>query len=121
MDWNIDKNRPICPQIVEALCVGIANGEWNPHDRLPSVWEIAMAASVNPNTVQRAFESLESDGIVYSVRGSGSFVSEDATRVKTAVQILLAEKTAAYVAQMRALGVTPTQIQQYIKEWKYDE
>lgn len=121
MDFSIDKNRPICPQIVEALCVGIANGKWNPHDRLPSVREIAMTASTNPNTVQRAFESLEADGIVYSVRGSGSFVAEDTALAKAAVQTLIAEKTAAYVAQMRALGVVPAQIQQYIKEWKYDE
>ena len=120
MDWNLDKNRPICPQIAEQLCVRIASGDLHPHDRLPSVRDIAVSAGVNPNTVQRALELLETQGIVYSVRGSGCFVTEDNALAQTAVDRLLAEKTADYFAQMRALGVSPEQIKRYVEEWQYE-
>ena len=120
MDWNLDKDRPICPQIAEQLCVRSANGELHPHDRLPSVRDIAVSAGVNPNTVQRALESLELQGIIYSVRGSGSFVAEDTARAQTAVDALLKEKTAAYFAQMRALGIAPEQVKHYVEEWHYE-
>ena len=76
MDWIIDKNRPICPQISEQLCLEIAKGKFEPFEKLPSVREIAMAAGVNPNTVQRSLDELERSGVIYSVRSSGWFVSE---------------------------------------------
>lgn len=120
MTWTFDKDRPLCPQIAQGLCVEIARGKWCPHDRLPSVREIAVAAGVNPNTVQRALESLETDGIIYSVRGSGSFVAEDVSRAKAAVETLIANKTAAYFAQMEALGVATDETKRYVKEWQYE-
>ena len=77
MEWIIDKGRPICPQICEQLCLRIANGMFAPHEKILSVREIAVAAGVNPNTVQRSLEELERRGILYSVRGSGWFVADD--------------------------------------------
>ena len=71
MRWLIDKERPICPQINEQIAARIALGEFRPADRLASVRDVAVAAGVNPNTVQKAFESLEAEGLIYSVRGSG--------------------------------------------------
>ena len=54
MIWSLDKNRPLCPQICEQICVSIANGTFLPGSRLMSVREMAISAGVNPNTVQRA-------------------------------------------------------------------
>lgn len=117
MEWMLDKGRPLCPQLCAQLCVQIALGEVPPGGRLPSVRETALAAGVNPNTVQHAFESLEQQGIVYSVRGSGWFAAEDTQPAKTALQGLLAEKTAAYFKEMEALGLAPEAVKQYVKEW----
>ena len=65
MSWQLDKNRAICPQICERLCVEIANGTLKPNDKLASVRELAIRAGVNPNTVQKAFEQLEQDELIY--------------------------------------------------------
>ncbi len=121
MGWMLDKNRPLCPQICEQVCVRIALGEFAPGKRLLSVREAAIQAEVNPNTVQRAFEQLEEHGILYSVRGSGWFVAEDVTSAHDTLARIRAQKTAEYFEQMEALGMSPQDIQEFVKEWNRDE
>ena len=118
MSWKLDKTRPICPQICEQICVKIAAGEFKPNERLMSVREVAVLAGVNPNTVQKSFEQLDQKGIIYSVRGSGWFVSAHTETAKDAVEELIVSKTADYFGQMNALGMSSEQTKRYVKEWK---
>ena len=117
MEWRLDKNKPLCPQIGEQLCLRIAVGEFRAGERLLSVREVALAAGVNPNTVQRSFESLEQEGILYSVRGSGWYVAEDISLARAALERIWAEKTAAYVAEMTALGMGLDEIKNFVAVW----
>ncbi|MCQ2436124.1 MAG: GntR family transcriptional regulator [Clostridia bacterium] len=116
MNWNLDKDKPICPQICAAFVIRIAGGEFDPNERLISVRDLAIEAGVNPNTVQKAYEQLESSGIIYSVRGSGWYVGENTETAKRLVTEMIAEKTAMYIRDMRALGVEREEIIKYIKE-----
>lgn len=117
VDWIIDKSRPICPQICEQLCLRIANGMFAPHEKILSVREIAVVAGVNPNTVQRSLEELERRGILYSVRGSGWFVTEDIALAREVLDGILAKKTADYFAAMQILGMDTAAVKEYVKEW----
>ena len=117
MEWNLDKNRALCPQICEQVCVRIALGEFKAGERLLSVREMAVKAGVNPNTVQRAFEHLEGQGILYSLRGSGWYVAEDIMLARDTLEYMRAQKTAAYFEQMAALGMSPQDIERFVKEW----
>jgi len=118
MDWVIDKNRPICPQLCEQLCLRIATGVYAPGEKLLSVRDIAVLAGVNPNTVLRSLEELEQKGILYSVRGSGWYVEEDTAPAKKVFAGILAQKTAAYFAAMEILGMDAGAVKEYVKEWK---
>ena len=118
MEWVIDRNRPICPQLCQQLCLGIAQGRFAPGEKLLSVRDLAVAAGVNPNTVQRSLELLEQQGILYSVRGSGWFVVEDTAAAKAGLAELWAQKTAEYFADMQRLGMDLSTIKDYVKEWK---
>lgn len=102
----------------EQICVKIASGEFKPEQRLMSVREVAVNAGVNPNTVQKSFEQLEAKGIIYSVRGSGWFVSAQTEAAEKEVSELFRSKTADYFGQMNALGMDDGQIKEYVKEWK---
>ncbi len=117
MAWVLDKGRPLGPQICEQVCLEIALGRLKPNERLYSVREAALEAGVNPNTVQRSFELLEQQNILYSVRGSGWYVAQDISAATYALKQLRAEKTAAYFSAMQALGMTPQEIKDYVKEW----
>ncbi len=117
MHWVLDKKRPLCPQICEQVCLHIALGDIAPNERLFSVRDAATAAGVNPNTVQRAFEQLEQQHILYSVRGSGWYVAEDITPARDTLAALHAEKTRDFFDTMHALGMTPEDVKHYVKEW----
>ena len=117
MDWQLDKKRPLCPQICEQICVRIACGTLAPGEKLISVRELAVEAGVNPNTVQHSFEQLEQEGILYSVRGLGWFVDSDISAAKQTLQRLIREKTESYFAAMGALGLNAEETKNYVKEW----
>ncbi|MBE6959714.1 MAG: GntR family transcriptional regulator [Ruminococcaceae bacterium] len=116
MDWKLDKSRPICPQLCELICVAVANGTIVAGEKLLSVREIALAAGVNPNTVQKSFEELERRGVIHSVRGSGWYVNENTNAAAVEVNSLRMQRTRDYLAAMAQLGCDPEQINQYLKE-----
>lgn len=67
----------ICDQIVNGFIRLIAVGVLNTDDAMPSVRSMALKLSVNPNTIQKAYTILEERGVIYSVKGKGSFVAND--------------------------------------------
>ena len=68
--------RPIYEQIVEKFRLLILSGAMEPDSRMPSVRQLAMELSINPNTIQRAYMELEQEGLIYPVKGKGNFVAE---------------------------------------------
>ena len=74
------KQKPIYLQIADRLMEQILQGEPAEDDRMPSVRDVAASMGVNPNTVMRTFEYLQSEEIIYNRRGVGYFVSPDAKK-----------------------------------------
>lgn len=72
MDFN--SNKPIYMQIADYCFDHILRNEWKPAERIPSVRELGVMLQVNPNTVMRAFEYMQSEEIIYPKRGMGYFV-----------------------------------------------
>jgi GntR family transcriptional regulator len=68
--------RPIYEQIVDRLRQLILNGVLNKDEKIPSVRSLAMELSINPNTIQRAYNELERQGCIYTVKGRGNYVSD---------------------------------------------
>ena len=66
--------KPLHEQISFGIKELIINGIFKTDEQLPSVRELSVQLTVNPNTVQRAYKDLEAEGIIYSVRGKGNFV-----------------------------------------------
>ena len=118
--WDIDKSRPICPQIYEQICVGIVNGEFATKEKLYSVRELALLLGVNPNTVQKSYDLLEEKNVIYSVRGSGWYVEEDTSVAKEVVDSLCHKKTEDYLLMMKRLGCDFEKVLSYLKEREGD-
>jgi len=70
---------PIYLQIADAVRAAVAAGVYRPGETLPSLRAMAIEIHVNPNTVQRAYDELEREGLIYSQRGRGLFVAERGT------------------------------------------
>ncbi|MBQ6152290.1 MAG: GntR family transcriptional regulator [Ruminococcus sp.] len=116
MIWVLDKKRPLCPQISEQLCVKIANGDISAGERLMSVRDVALEAGVTPNTVQKSYEQLEQKGVIYSIRGSGWYVSDNTEVARIVLFDLVRSKTESYVKDMRSLGLNNKEILSQIGE-----
>lgn len=76
MELSIDTKSgvPFYRQIIEQIKFGIARGDVEPGDRLPTVRQLAVDLSINPNTVIRAYRELEIEGVLDTQQGSGTFV-----------------------------------------------
>ena len=88
MEWNIQGGRPIYAQLIEQVTLAIVSGVYAPGERLASVRELAMQAGVNPNTMQRALAQMEEQGLLYTQRTAGRFVTEDVSVIRQARQRL---------------------------------
>ena len=106
---NHRDGRPIYEQVRDGLRRLIITGAIPPGDKLPSVRALAGQLAINPNTIQRSYESLEQEGYAYSVPGKGSFAAlpQDVTDQRR--EELLA-KLDAIVQELVYLGMAPAQI-----------
>ena len=104
MQWKIDGSAPIYSQLVEQIKQEIVSGGFPPGQRLPSVRDLATEAGVNPNTMQRALAELERDGLVYSQRTAGRFVTEDRKMIDGVKRSLAQRHIQAFWEAMTRLG-----------------
>ena len=83
-------------QIESGIKQLIINRVWKEGQALPSVRELSVELTINPNTVQRAYKQLEQDGFIYSIKGKGSFVSNASENARETMrnEALLAFKSA---------------------------
>ena len=116
MLWQFNDGAPIYAQLVQQIKVGIVSGVFPPGERLPSVRDLATAAGVNPNTMQRALTELERDGLVYSQRTAGRFVTEDREMINSAKRALAERQIAAFLDAMTRLGYRREEVIEMLRQ-----
>ena len=121
MDWRFRNDLPIYTQLVEKIKLGVLSGELPPGSRLPPVRELAAQAGVNPNTMQRAMQELEREGLVFPQRTAGRFVTEDKNVIDGIRQELAARHIADFFAAMTELGCDRGEILALLEEEKEGE
>ena len=106
MVWTFDSDQPIYTQLVDRIKFAIVSGELKPGDRMSAVRELALEAGVNPNTMQRALQQLEREGLVFAQRSAGRFVTEDTAVIGRVRAALAAQQVKRFRNAMQALGCT---------------
>ena len=106
MVWTFDSDQPIYTQLVDRIKFAIVSGELKPGDRMSAVRELALEAGVNPNTMQRALQQLEREGLVFAQRSAGRFVTEDTAVIGRVRSALAAQQVKRFRDAMQALGCT---------------
>ena len=104
MLWHFNNELPIYSQLVEHIRRAIAAGELEPGARLASVRDLSLEAGVNPNTMQRAMQQLEREGLVNSQRSAGRVVTEDTAVIGRAREKLAGKHVRRYRKEMKGLG-----------------
>lgn len=112
---NYRDSQPIYEQIKDGLRRMIVTGAMKQDEKLPSVRSLAAQLSINPNTIQRAYNELEAEGYIYSVAGKRSFVSDTAD-ADAARRASLTGDLRKLMGELRYLGVTAEEAMTLIKE-----
>ena len=107
--------RPICAQIIDGFREQIATGILQPGDKLPSVRELAQNLAINPNTIQRSYRQLESEGWIVTVPGKGCFVCT-VPSIRQQEKQRLMEIFDSTVAALSHLGVSREELLQRLRE-----
>lgn len=112
---NYKSGVPICDQIVNGFIRMKALRLVESGEQLPSVRQLAMELGVNPNTIQKAYQILESSGIIYTVKGKGSFFSDDEA-ADTAVIMSAKKDFRAAVKTATELGLRENELIEIVTE-----
>ena len=115
LQLNYKSGVPICDQIVNGFIRMKALGLSKGGDQLPSVRQLALELCVNPHTIQKAYQMLESAGVIYSVKGKGSFFSDDAAADMAVIKAAKKDFRAADQSAVE-LGMTKTELQEIVTE-----
>jgi len=109
---NYQANRSIFIQIADRICDRVLSGEYVAEQRIPSVREMAAEMQVNPNTVMRTFERLQTNNIIYNKRGIGYFISPDAEREIRQMRYneFLEDILPSVFKEMQLLGIGPDEL-----------
>ena len=121
MKWQFSNDAPIYAQLIRGIQIRIVAGIFPTGERLPSVRDLAAEAGVNPNTMQRALAELERDGLVFSQRTAGRFVTEDKTMIEKAKRGLAERHIKTFLAAMLRLGYQPEDIVTLLRQETSEE
>ena len=116
MEYIFDNDRPIYIQLVEKLRLEIISNKLKPGERIPSVRELALEARVNPNTMQKALAELENEGLIYTERTNGKFVTTNKELIEKIKKQLAEEKVNNYLQDMKNIGISYKEAINYLQE-----
>lgn len=115
-EWHLASDRPVFIQIMEKLKLDIVTGIYSPGDKLPSVRDLAAEAAVNPNTMQRAFSELEREGLVYTQRTNGRFITEDIAMINQLKEQMALDAISQFLKSMQQLGISEKETLKLLEE-----
>lgn len=121
MGEQFDASRPIYAQLVERLKARILAGTYPPGGHLDSVRDLAAAAGVNPNTMQRALAQLETEGLVHTERTAGRYVTEDTALIEQLRTDTARTLASDFLEKMRGIGYSPAQAAALFEHWDAKE
>ena len=113
---NYRDGRPIYEQVKDDLRRLVVTGAMQPGEKLPSVRELAVSLAINPNTIQRAYSELESEGYAASVPGKGSFAVRRERAEDDGRRLALTETLRETLRELRALGMTTAELDAIYRE-----
>ncbi|MGL5978692.1 MAG: GntR family transcriptional regulator [Erysipelotrichaceae bacterium] len=117
---NPNSNQPIYEQIIDQVIQLIAKDVYQENEMLPSVRSLAMSLSINPNTVQKAYQELERSGYIYSIAKKGYFVSQP-EHAKQQLEATLLDNLQQALLACRQFHISETSIQTVCKSTQEDK
>lgn len=116
MQLNFDISKPIYEQIITEIKRSLVRGDLKPGSKLPSQRELARELQINHNTVQRAYREMEGVHLVKTIRGMGTYLTEDKELVKEIRKEMANTSIESFVDEMFSLGMDGEEIIDLVKD-----
>lgn len=114
---DLKSRKSIYEQVVDNLKELIMTGVIKPEEKLPSVRDLSKQLTVNPNTIQKAYRSLEVQGYIYTVAGLGTFALHPSDQIiDTKMVAVIKEKIRSDMKELLYLGVPLSEVEKILKE-----
>lgn len=114
--WKFNSDKPVYLQIVDEIKARIISGEYKAGERIPSVRELAEEAKVNPNTMQKALSETERQGLVFSMRTSGKYITNDEQKIASLKYNTVRKECEIFINKINKLGFSPDEIFEIIQD-----
>ena len=114
--WKFNSDKPVYLQIVDEIKARIISGEYKAGERIPSVRELAEEAKVNPNTMQKALSETERQGLVFSMRTSGKYITNDEQKIASLKYNPVRKECEIFINKINKLGFSPDEIFEIIQD-----
>ena len=113
---EFENNQSIYIQIADTLSDKIINGEYRPGDKIPSVRELASEVGVNPNTIMRTYNELQSNEIIENKRGIGYFVTSSAPDriIQERKKIFFKKSLPQFIKEAAQLDISPEELKKHL-------
>ena len=116
LQLNYRDGRPIYEQVRDGLRQLLVTGAIQPGEKLPSVRQLASQLAINPNTIQKAYRRMEEEGMILSLPGKGSFISDDLADMLLKQREDQRSKAKQMLQSCREMGLTKEEITQMVEE-----
>ena len=117
---EFQSNIPIYLQLIDMVKLQIVSGTLTPGEKLKSVRELAMEYGVNPNTMQKALAELEGEGLLYTMRTAGRYVTGDEALICKLREQMAAERVRQFFDELGRFGYSDNEmkdlLERYMKE-----
>ena len=118
LDLIFTNDKPIYIQLVEQLKLAIVTNVFEPGEKIPSVRDLALEYKVNPNTIQKSLMELELNGLIYTERTTGKYVTKDIELIEKEKESLAIKAITKYLTDMAQLGYSKKESIKYLEEGK---
>lgn len=116
MQLNFNSSKPIYLQMVDEVKKALARGELLPGDKIPSHKERAQISKVNPNTVQRAYQEMEREGLTETLRGQGTFICKDSDMLYQIRTEMAEAAVRQFIEEMQGLGIDEQETERLLQQ-----
>src|ERR1041384_4954291 len=118
---DADSGVPVYRQIIDQVMGGVAAGNLGGGDQLPTVRQVAVDLSINPNTVMRAYREMEIGGVLETQQGMGTFISQKKVkRDEVERRRQLNQLVAEFISRAGAAGYTVGDLLEQLRERQND-
>ncbi len=117
MSYEFNNNLPIYKQIMNIITLEIISDKILPGQKLLSIREYSEKFNVNANTVQRALVELEKDGLIFTERTNGKFITQDVNVIKSMKAQIIKQKVDDFFQSMISVGLDVQEIKKLINDF----